>query len=275
MGKLDRLSRDDQQNGTQKWDTSSWKTSHARVFRASRPSRGSMNSSGGIWNLPRGRNLLKAHSHKDESVEPGLSRHGWQKTAHMCFEKKHFEERVWPTLNNTDRAMSRSQRGPLAATPFVSVPSNRFSNFDPTVVQGAPPTPPSSSHSFVFEILQVWPPTRPTWPPQRGDAQKQEFWGDVVSLWKGQQHRCAVKLEEGFLPTCWSETWTWQCSTISTAAGWKWWRTDSLGGTDRSWRFTQHWSLHCTVMEQPDGGQQTTMGVALEHARRRKAATCP
>ena len=42
---------------------------------------------------------------EDESVEPGLSRHGWQKTAHMCFEKKHFEERVWPTLNNTDRAM--------------------------------------------------------------------------------------------------------------------------------------------------------------------------
>ena len=49
----------------------------------------------------------------------------------MCFENKHFEERVWPTLNNTDRAMSRSQRGPLAATPFVSVPSNRFSKFDP------------------------------------------------------------------------------------------------------------------------------------------------
>ena len=65
---------------------------------------------------------------EDESVEPGLSRHGWQKTAHMCFKKKHFEERVWrPTLNNTDRAMSRSQRGPLAAT----VPSNRFSKFDP------------------------------------------------------------------------------------------------------------------------------------------------
>ena len=86
---------------------------------------------------------------EDESVELGLSRHGWQKTAHMCFEKKHFDERVWPALNNTDRAMSRSQRGPL--------------------------TPPSSSHSFVFEILQVWPPTRPTWPPPRGMLRSRSF----------------------------------------------------------------------------------------------------
>ena len=62
---------------------------------------------------------------EDESVEPGLSRHGWQKTVHMCFEKKHFQERLWPTLNNT-RAMSRSQRGPLAATPFVSSPLTRI-----------------------------------------------------------------------------------------------------------------------------------------------------
>ena len=68
---------------------------------------------------------------ENESVEPGLSRHGWQKTAPLCFEKRHFEERVWPILNNTDRAMSRSQRRPLVATPFVSVPTNRFSKFDP------------------------------------------------------------------------------------------------------------------------------------------------
>ena len=97
------------------------------------------------------------------------------------------------------------------------------------------------------------------------DVQKQEFWGDVVSLWKGQQHKCAVKPEEGFLPMCWSETWTCQCSTSSTAAGWKWWRTDSLCGTDRSWRLTQHWSLHCTVMEQPDGGRSLQIETACSH----------
>ena len=37
-------------------------------------------------------------------------------------------------------------------------------------------------------------------------------------------------------------------------------------------RLTQHWFFHCTVVEQPDGGHN---GVALEHARRRKAATYP
>ena len=56
-----------------------------------------------VWS---GRNLLKALS------PPGFARHGWQKTAHLCFEKRHFEERVRPIHNDIDRAMLGSQKGP-------------------------------------------------------------------------------------------------------------------------------------------------------------------
>ena len=86
-----------------------------------------MDSSGGTWTSHMG----GIHPQENESVERASRDTFGQKTAHLCFEKIHFEEILWPILNNTNRAMSRSQRGPLVATPFVSVPTNRFSKFDP------------------------------------------------------------------------------------------------------------------------------------------------
>ena len=139
----------------------------------------------------------------------------------------------------------RSQRGPLAATPFVSVPSNRFSKFDPQSFRVLLRRRLRLPIPFVFEILQVW---RQLDPPQM-----QEFGGDVVSLWKRQQHTCAVKLEEGFLPTCLSHGPGSVQPVRQPQAG-------SVCGTDRSWRLTQHWSLHCTVMEQPEEGSRPQWG---------------
>ena len=74
LGKLDRLYRDDQQAAPRSGTHHLRKTSHARVFRASRPSRGLMDSSGGTWNFPHGRNLLKAHSHKRTNLWTRASR---------------------------------------------------------------------------------------------------------------------------------------------------------------------------------------------------------
>ena len=224
---------------------------NVRAFPASRPSRGLMNSSGGTWKFPRGRNFAeRTQPEDDEALEPGLSRHGWQKTAHIC-----FENRVACTGQHRQSHVKIPTRAPrghsLRVPPFESVFQVR-----PAVVQVAPSTPPPSSHSLVFQILQVWPPTRPTWPPPRGMLRSCSF-ETRIPFWKRQ---CAVKLEEGLLRTSWSKTWTWQCSTTSMAAGWKWWRMDSHCGTDRSWRLTRRWSLPCTVMEQRDGGQQTTTG---------------
>ena len=69
----------------------------------------------------------------EEGQEPTLPRHGWQKRAHKCLEDQFVSEEVWPSLSDTDRAMSRSQRGPFAAAPFVALPTSRFSKFDAQV----------------------------------------------------------------------------------------------------------------------------------------------
>ena len=158
---------------------------------------------------------------------------------------------MWPTLNNTDRAMSRSQRGPLAATPVVSVPSNRFSKFDAQSFRVLLRRHLRDPAGMAANSTHLATTAR--------DVQKQEFWGDVVfPLERAAAQVCREaggRVSSNVLVRDMD-----LCSTSSTAAGSKWWRTDSLCGTDRSWRLTQRWSLHCTVMEQPDGLQQTTMG---------------
>ena len=150
-----------------------------------------------------------------ESVEPGLSRHGWQKTAHTCFEN---EERVWPTFSNTDRAMSRSQRGPSLQQPFVSVFSNDF---------------PSSTHSRTRVLLRrrlrlplfsrFYRCGRQFDPfsHHRAKGLEREFWGDVVSLWIGQHHKCAVYEAGGRV----SSNVLVRDTDLAVFIQWKWWRT--------------------------------------------------
>ena len=179
---------------------------------------------------------------EDEALEPGLSRHGWQKTAHKCFEIQSFQEREWPAPDSTDSATSRSQRGPLAATPFVSLPSKWFSKFDPQSFRLLLrrrlrlPIPLSSRSCRCGRQLD------PLGHHRAGCSEK-VFRGDEDSLWKGQQYKCAVKLEEGLLRTSGSETWAWQCSTTSLVAGWKWWRMVTLWDGQQT-TTGSHWSTH-------------------------------
>ena len=63
--------------------------------------------------------------------DPCQPRLGWQQQASHALERHHHDHAVWPRLREHERAMMRSQRGPLASTPFVSFPSDRISRFDP------------------------------------------------------------------------------------------------------------------------------------------------
>ena len=208
LGKLDRLPCDDQQpaprSGTHQRDSVPCLTAVKRVDEQLRRH----------LEIPTWEEFAEGtQTEDDEALELGLSRHGWQKTAHKC-----FENRVACTgqlRQSHVKIPTRAPRGhSLRVRPFESVFQVR-----PAVVQVAPSTLPPSSHSIVFQILQVWPPTRPTWPPPRGMLRSSSFGETRIPFWKGQQHKCAVKLEEGLLRTSWSKTWTWQCSTTSTAAG--------------------------------------------------------
>ena len=72
--------------------------------------------------------------------DPCQPRLGWQQQASNALERHHHDHAVWPRLREHERAMMRSQRGPLASTPFVSFPSDRISRFDPAPFSGTPPS---------------------------------------------------------------------------------------------------------------------------------------
>ena len=58
--------------------------------------------------------------------------HGWQKLAARSLEIQHLSD-TRPTLSPTDQAMLRSQGGPLAAAPFLALPTSRLTKLDPSV----------------------------------------------------------------------------------------------------------------------------------------------
>ena len=58
-----------------------------------------------------------------EEAEPNQPKFGWQQCASRSLETKFLNERVWPWMTDAERALLRSQRGPLA-----SAASDRSSN---------------------------------------------------------------------------------------------------------------------------------------------------
>ena len=69
-------------------------------------------------------------SHPDEEFLR-FSRTGWQSFASTEIEEVFFGTTVWPRLNPTDRALVRSQRGPMASIRFFTPPVSTASRFDP------------------------------------------------------------------------------------------------------------------------------------------------
>ena len=67
----------------------------------------------------------------DHESEPNQPRRGRQKKAAGAVDNKFFSEEFWPVLSGQERALIRSQTGPLSAVPFFALPTDRFSRFDP------------------------------------------------------------------------------------------------------------------------------------------------
>ena len=66
----------------------------------------------------------------EEEEDPCQPRLGWQQKASSAIKKHHFKASVWPQLLEHERAMMRSQSGPLASTLFDSFPVDRTSRID-------------------------------------------------------------------------------------------------------------------------------------------------
>ena len=58
--------------------------------------------------------------------EPNQPKVGWQRQAVKQVEQAFIQNEVWPTLDDSARALMRSQHGPLASTPFTVLPTSRM-----------------------------------------------------------------------------------------------------------------------------------------------------
>ena len=121
LGKLDKLSRDDQQaaprSGThhlRKPLTRECSVPH--ILQEDRWSAQEVHGTSHMGGL----------SHKRTNLWSRASRDMVGRRRLTCVSRRNILRRGCGPLSTTltDRAMSRSQRGPLAAAPFVSVPSN-------------------------------------------------------------------------------------------------------------------------------------------------------
>ena len=66
----------------------------------------------------------------DAEREPCQVSHGWQKYAAQTVHEHHRDHVLWPRLSPDQRALVRSQSGPLASVPFTALPVHRVSKMD-------------------------------------------------------------------------------------------------------------------------------------------------
>ena len=60
----------------------------------------------------------------------GIPDEGWQHDASSIVERHFLDSSVWPLLGSSERAMLRSQGGPLSGLPFMALPVTPLSRFD-------------------------------------------------------------------------------------------------------------------------------------------------
>ena len=65
----------------------------------------------------------------EEDEDPNQPRSGWQSKAARKVEAKSFA-RLLGTLTDPQKALLRSQGGPLASAPFISMPIDKVSRID-------------------------------------------------------------------------------------------------------------------------------------------------
>ena len=84
-----------------------------------------------------------------EIMEPGQPRHGWQKVATEPVHGHHITSAVWPWLSVSEKALLRSQGGPLAGIPFTCFTTSPQARFDSSVFR-------------VLLLRRLWQPLPPS-----------------------------------------------------------------------------------------------------------------
>ena len=68
---------------------------------------------------------------EEAELEPNQPEFGWQQQASKQMEKKFVSDHLWPRFDNAQRALMRSQCGPLASASLTALPTSRATRIDP------------------------------------------------------------------------------------------------------------------------------------------------
>ena len=149
--------------------------------------------------------------------EPTGPKFGRQLKASRHLQEKFHLDVVWPSLSDSERAMLRSQHGPLASAALTALPTSGA-----TKIAAQPfrlllcRTSPSPIAPF-FSHLPMWPPTPTCLATIAQRARKLGVWVGGVSPSSALQHRCAGRQERGSRPTF--SSWFFQRAGRSKTGG--------------------------------------------------------
>ena len=128
--------------------------------------------SSALWGMqhPTGRSLATALPRRLAVRLPGvlgIPDEGWQDDASSIVERYFLDSSVWPLLGSSERAMLRSQGGPLSGLPFMALPVTPLSRFDSDLFRVLLLRRLRLPLPVVFSLLPVWPSSRLPWPSPR------------------------------------------------------------------------------------------------------------
>ena len=188
----------------------------------------------------------------DQVITQTMNSFGSQSFASTKMEEVFFGATVWPRLDPTDRALVRSQRGPMASIPFHTPPVSAASRFDPQCLR-------------VLLLRRLWcqlPLSFATcWcgQPLGSRGHHRGFWVAEGIRWRVVRLGSAGKQEQGCPSTSVPKTWTYFQGQEQTTVVWKWSLTVCLSFTAHSWPWTPRWSAPSELTELPGGSVQNGM----------------
>ena len=97
-------------------------------FTAVRECRGALVEAG--LDVPSWVDLSETLPEPVEDPEPDAPKFGWQQRATRPLEAQFFQDSVWPYMEDPERALMRSQHGPLAPAPLTALPTSRVMRLD-------------------------------------------------------------------------------------------------------------------------------------------------
>ena len=150
----------------------------APCFQVVRSCERAMNDAG--LDTPSWREMSESLPRRESQPEPNGPKFGWQHAANMSLEKQ-FHTTHWEQLPPPDRALMRSQRGPLDSAALTALPTCRATRIE------SQPFRVWLCRRLRLPLPLTWPQTGQVWPPSRSLLEGRGCWGREITRWSAQR----------------------------------------------------------------------------------------